>query len=103
MDSGADLGATVLKVAHHGSRHSSASEFLAAVRPTVAVISVGGRNAYGHPARETLQRLAAVGARVLRTDRDGAVVMETDGRALSVTRWVPRRTERWCLDPEAIC
>jgi competence protein ComEC len=101
--SGVALDATVLKVGHHGSRNSSTSEFLAAVHPAVAVISVGARNAYGHPARDTLARLAATGAQVLRTDRDGAVIMETDGRVLSVTRWGQRRTERWCLDPEAIC
>ena len=45
------LRATVLKVAHHGSRHASTAEFLAAVRPAFAVISVGSRNSYGHPAR----------------------------------------------------
>lgn len=103
LATGVGLGATVLKVGHHGSRNSSTPEFLAAVRPALAVISVGARNSYGHPARETLARLAAVGARVLRTDRDGAVIFETDGRALSLTRWAPRRTERWCLDPESIC
>jgi competence protein ComEC len=97
------LRATVLKVAHHGSRHSSTAEFLAAVRPTVAVISVGPRNAYGHPAAETLARLDAVGARIFRTDRDGAVVFETDGRWLTVTGWATATTERYCLDPEAVC
>jgi competence protein ComEC len=97
------LEATVLKVGHHGARASSTPEFLAAVRPSLAVISVGARNAYGHPAPETLARLAAAGARVLRTDRDGAVIFETDGRVLTVTRWATRRTDRYCLDPEAIC
>ena len=93
----------MLKVAHHGSRGSSTPEFLAAVTPSLAVISVGARNAYGHPAPETLARLAAAGARVLRTNRDGALIFETDGRALTVTRAASGRTERYCLDPEAIC
>jgi len=97
------LQATVLKVAHHGSRHASTAEFLAAVRPAFAVISVGPRNSYGHPAPETLARLEAIGARVYRTDRDGAVVFETDGRSLTVTRWAAATTERYCLDPEAVC
>jgi competence protein ComEC len=97
------LQATVLKVAHHGSRHASTATFLAAVRPAFAVISVGPRNSYGHPAPETLARLQAIGARVYRTDRDGAVVFETDGRSLTVTRWATGATERYCLDPEAIC
>ena len=69
----------------------------------MAVISVGARNAYGHPDAGTLARLTAVGARVFRTDLHGAVVLETDGRTLSVTRWADRRVERLCLDPESIC
>ena len=97
------LAATVLKVPHHGAATSSTAPFLAAVRPVVAVISVGTRNAYGHPDAGALGRLAAAGARVYRTDRHGAVVLETDGRALMVTRWVDRRVERLCLDPESIC
>ena len=101
--SGAPIAATVLKVAHHGSRTSSTPAFLGAVGPAVAVISVGPRNPYGHPDPGVLERLATAGARVYRTDRDGAVIFETDGRTLTVTRWAARRTERFCLDPEAIC
>lgn len=101
LAAGAPLAATVLKVAHHGSQSSSTIEFLAAVRPTVAVISVGPRNPYGHPGARTLERLGAVGASVYRTDRDGALILETDGRALTVTRWSDRRVERYCLDPDA--
>jgi competence protein ComEC len=97
------LAATILKVPHHGAAASSTAPFLAAVRPAAAVISVGARNAYGHPDPGTLARLAAVNARVYRTDRHGAVVLETDGRALTVTRWVDRHVERMCLDPESIC
>jgi len=100
---GAPLAATVLKVAHHGSRGSSTPEFLRAVRPLVAVVSVGARNPYGHPSPETLARLAEVGATVYRTDRDGAVVLETDGRRLTVTRWADRHADRYCLDPETVC
>lgn len=99
----APLRATVLKVAHHGSRTSSTPAFLHAVAPTAAVISVGARNPYGHPDAGVLDRLAAAGARVYRTDSDGAVIFETDGRALTVTRWATRAVERFCLDPETIC
>lgn len=99
----APLQATVLKVAHHGSRTSSTPEFLRAVAPTVAVISVGGRNPYGHPDAGVLERLRTAGARVYRTDGDGAVIFETDGRALTVTRWATRTVERFCLDPETPC
>jgi competence protein ComEC len=103
VETGLPLAATVLKVAHHGAATSSTAPFLATVRPTVAVISVGARNPYGHPDAGTLARLAAAGARLYRTDRHGAIVLETDGRALTVTRWVDGRVERVCLDPESIC
>jgi competence protein ComEC len=99
----APLAATVLKVAHHGARGSSTATFLAAVKPTVAVISVGARNAYGHPSPHAVARLRATGAAIYRTDRDGAVSLETDGRALIVTTWATRRRDRYCLAPEAIC
>lgn len=101
--SGTRLGSTVLKVAHHGSRSSTTLEFLRAVRPTVAAISVGARNPYGHPDPAVLARLAEAGAPIARTDRDGAVIFETDGGTLTVTRWARRRVDRFCLDPEAIC
>jgi competence protein ComEC len=79
LASGQALTASVLKVAHHGSRYSSGLAFLRAVNPTVAVISVGETNDYGHPAPETLTRLARRGINVYRTDRDGTVTVEMDG------------------------
>jgi competence protein ComEC len=100
---GAPVDATVLKVAHHGARDSSTAAFLAAVRPTLAAVSVGARNPYRHPDAGVLARLEATGARVLRTDRDGALLFETDGRTLEVTTWASGRRERWCLDPEVMC
>jgi competence protein ComEC len=78
------LRADVLKVGHHGSRTSSSPAFLAAVAPREAVVSAGCRNRFGHPHPSTLATLAAAGARVWRTDRDGAVVVTTDGRSLEV-------------------
>lgn len=103
LASSAPLRATVLKVAHHGSPGSSTAPFLERARPSFAVISVGPRNPYGHPAPDVLARLAAVGARVYRTDRDGAVILETDGSVLTVTRWATGAVERSCLDPDLIC
>jgi competence protein ComEC len=103
VTAGAPLQATVLKVAHHGARDGSTPAFLAAVRPSVAAISVGARNPYRHPDAAVLARLDAAGARVLRTDRDGALLFETDGRTLAVTSWASRTRERWCVDPEAVC
>ncbi len=84
LDAGDEVRSTVLKVAHHGSRTSSRPEFLDAVAPQIAVISVGAWNPFGHPHPETLDALAAVGARIYRTDRHGAVTVETDGRHLWV-------------------
>ncbi len=71
----------LLKVAHHGSRTATTEAFIDATRPTVAVASAGAGNPYGHPAKSTIERLTASGARVLRTDEDGtvAVSFEPDG------------------------
>ncbi|WP_347490555.1 DNA internalization-related competence protein ComEC/Rec2 [Desulfoscipio sp. XC116] len=83
LDSGAPLQADVLKVPHHGSRFF-APEFFDAVAPDYAVIQVGKNNRFGHPARDTLDALDSAGAHVLRNDRDGAVLITTDGRDVSV-------------------
>ena len=77
--------AEVLKVAHHGSADHGLPALLELVRPRVAVISVGAGNDYGHPAPSTLAALERFpGLDVYRTDEDGRVVVETDGRRISV-------------------
>lgn len=78
------LRADVLKVGHHGSRTSSSESFVAAVAPSVAVVSSGVRNRFGHPHVATLLTLARAGARTYRTDIDGAITVTTDGRELRV-------------------
>lgn len=84
------LDSTVLKVAHHGACAASTTRFLAAVRPEVAVISVGEENDFGHPCDEVLERLAAVvassprGSAIYRTDQHGTVHVATDGARLWV-------------------
>ena len=86
------LRADLLKVGHHGSRTSSSAEWLAAVRPTIAAISAGPGNRYGHPHAEVLRRLAAAGVgEVWRTDHDGSlcVEIEPDGS------WRKRGESRW--------
>jgi competence protein ComEC len=80
----ASLRADVLKVGHHGSRTSTSAAFLEAVDPSIAVISCGIRNRFGHPAPVTLATFARSPARVLRTDRDGSVTITTDGTSLEV-------------------
>jgi competence protein ComEC len=79
----ASLASDVVKVPHHGSRTSSTPGWLGAVRPRIAVVSVGAGNAYGLPAEEVLARYQALGACVLRTDRCGTVVVEARGGTLS--------------------
>ena len=91
------LRADVLKVAHHGSATSSTPAFVAAVRPRVALISVGARNMYGHPSTDVVARLLQVGAQVLRTDHVGHVVVRTDGRQLHLEA----AGERWTLPASA--
>jgi competence protein ComEC len=82
LNSNADLDATVLKVGHHGSEGSSSRAFLDTVDPGLAVISVGADNPYGHPSPALRLRLA--GTPYLRTDQNGDVSIESDGRALRV-------------------
>jgi competence protein ComEC len=83
----ANLKSTVLKVAHHGSETSTTSQFLAAVDPEVAVISVGADNPFGHPSPEVVERLIdRLGEdNVYRTDEDGTVELITDGKRLWVS------------------
>jgi competence protein ComEC len=76
LGSGVDLHADVLKVGHHGSAYSSTQAFVAAVRPRTALVSVGRHNTFGHPAPQTLATLDAIGARVYRTDRCGALTID---------------------------
>jgi competence protein ComEC len=85
---GSLLRADVLKVGHHGSKNSTTKEFLNAVKPRIAIISTGEDNPYGHPAPELLERLEASGARTLRTDRDGAVHIITDGKDVEISCFV---------------
>ncbi|GAA4859377.1 ComEC/Rec2 family competence protein [Saccharopolyspora rosea] len=74
LSSGADLRADVLKVPHHGSRYTT-PKFLRAVRPRLAVISVGNGNSYGHPSPLVTGALARTGTRTLRTDEDGDIAI----------------------------
>jgi competence protein ComEC len=77
------LKADVLKVGHHGSNTSTSTTFLNAVKPRYAVISVG-KNSYGHPTKDVLNRLKAVKATVYRTDQKGTIVFTSNGSKLSV-------------------
>lgn len=79
-----ETGIQVLKVAHHGSRYSSSTEFLSRIAPVWAVISCGEKNRYGHPSQETLKRLESQGAECLITMDQGAVTVKTDGEEIEI-------------------
>lgn len=76
------LRSLVVKVPRHGSAGSSTQEFVTAVRPSLAIFSVGSRNPFGFPRDEVVARYRQVGAEILRTDEDGAIILETDGATI---------------------
>lgn len=87
LRSNAITGISVLKVAHHGSKNSTKEEFLRQCSPAVAVISCGEHNTYGHPHKETLERLNDMGTAVYRTDCSGAVQITVTGSRMKVTEY----------------
>ncbi|MEK6246231.1 MAG: DNA internalization-related competence protein ComEC/Rec2, partial [Pseudomonadota bacterium] len=89
------LRADVLLVPHHGSRTSSSAEFLAAVRPSMAVVPVGYRNRFGHPEAGVLERFSALDVKVFRTDRDGAVTVRLADRELQIEGERQHRRRYW--------
>jgi competence protein ComEC len=80
LASNADVSSDVIKVGHHGSSTSSSKEFLDKVSPKIAVISVGKGNDYGHPHKETLEEFKKRGYTVYRTDIDGTIILQSDGK-----------------------
>lgn len=90
---GAPPAVTVLKVAHHGSAGATSAAWLEATRPSIAIVSAGAANPFGHPAAAVLARLRGIGAEVWRTDVDGEVRIRTDGRAVEVQSYTGRH--RW--------
>lgn len=81
-----NLKANILKVAHHGSKTSTCQEFLKKVRPSIAVISVGKDNFYGHPHQEVLERLRKFNIKILRTDEIGDIKFLTDGFLVKINK-----------------
>ncbi|OHA46231.1 MAG: hypothetical protein A3B75_03040 [Candidatus Terrybacteria bacterium RIFCSPHIGHO2_02_FULL_43_14] len=77
---GINVKSDVLKIGHHGSKTSSSEVFLGIVDQQTAVISVGKNNKYGHPNTSVLQRLSASDALVLRTDKEGDIILRSDGK-----------------------
>jgi competence protein ComEC len=76
----------VLKIGHHGSASATSAAWLDELRPEEAVISVGARNRYGHPAPGVLERLASRAVHVYRTDRLGTITLASDGQRVRIDR-----------------
>lgn len=84
LENNVNVSADVLKVSHHGSRSATTKSFLKAVNPTAAVLSVGEMNTYNLPSLEVVKRLSKLGCKIYRTDLDGTVVMNSDGKSIRV-------------------
>lgn len=80
LQQGEELSCNILKAGHHGSRFSTTEEWLREVRPQLTLISCGKDNSYGHPHRETLERLKDIGSQVLITTKQGAITVHSDGK-----------------------
>lgn len=89
LNAGYDLRTDILKVAHHGSRTSSTERFVAATKPSLAIISVGRTSIFGHPHKEVLDRWRASGTKVMTTGEKGTISVVTDGKELSVRTYLP--------------
>lgn len=92
LENDISLKADVYKAAHHGSKTASTEEFMEAVDPEYVVISAGEGNSYGHPHAEVLNRLRAMGVQVFRTDEQGTIVLESDGKNIT---WNASPSDSW--------
>ena len=95
------LPATLLVVPHHGSKTSSTAQFVEAVHPRYAVFTAGYRNRYGHPKQEVVERYRAIGSELLRSDEDGAIVVNMDQHNFSVERYRKTHTRYWHNRPSS--
>lgn len=95
---GGDLRSTVMTMPHHGSKTSSSLALIRQVNPEIAIATVGYRNRFGHPKPEVMARYQALGSQALRSDRDGAIVLDfTQGSRPQVSRWRALEPHYWEL------
>ncbi len=92
LSRGLDLKTTILKIPHHGSRSSSTEEFVKALNPDIVVASVGYNNPFGFPHKEIIKKYRKKGALIYRTDKEGAITIETDGSDINVKGYL---TDVW--------
>lgn len=86
-----NIQSVVVEVPHHGSETSSSEVFVKATHPIYAVYSVGADNSFGHPKSSVVDRYEHIGAKTLRTDKDGAIVFRTDGKKLTLETYAAGR------------
>jgi competence protein ComEC len=89
------LHTSLLVVPHHGSKSSSSPDFVAATLPDYAVFTAGYRNRFGHPREEVIQRYVDSGAKLLRSDEDGAILVEMNAQGLQVERYRKTHHRYW--------
>ncbi len=85
IQEGIDLKADLLKVGHHGSRHSSGRRFIEAVSPEIAIISLAADNDYGYPQKDPIRYLTDAGSRIYRTDQAGTITVTADEKDLAIS------------------
>lgn len=83
LDNNENISSDVLKVGHHGSSTSTSKAFLNKINPSIGVISVGKDNTYNHPNNETIKSLKENKVTIYRTDKDGTVILSSDGTKIS--------------------
>ena len=89
------LPATLLVVPHHGSKTSSVPAFVEAVHPRYAVFTAGYRNRFGHPKEEVVERYRAAGSELLRSDEDGAILLQMDAQDFTIERYRKAHARYW--------
>ncbi|MCK9425643.1 MAG: DNA internalization-related competence protein ComEC/Rec2 [Ignavibacteriaceae bacterium] len=81
------LNSDVLKIGHHGSKTSSGENFLNFITPNISLVSVGEQNKFGHPSQVVLERLNKLHSQILRTDDEGAIILQSDGNQIKKIDW----------------
>ncbi|MHB8905301.1 MAG: DNA internalization-related competence protein ComEC/Rec2 [Melioribacteraceae bacterium] len=87
------LQSNVLKVGHHGSKSSTGDEFLKNVKPKMAIISAGIANKFRHPNKVILEKLTANNVEIFRTDKSGAILLQSDGRTINPINWKQMKSD----------
>lgn len=82
------LKSDILKVAHHGSKTSSITEFIEKIKPKYAIIGVGEDNKFGHPSDSTIQNLEKANIRIYRTDKMGEIEIKTNGKEIKINEFL---------------